>query len=80
MDEIEEVLAEIGLEVVRCIGILSSSEDVLYSAAKEKFGLNVDENYGEMRERVPEEFLGSVIASCFPEAARENLYICKRVR
>jgi len=76
--EIEEVLNDAELTLVECIGLLPPSDEILEQAIGARFGIPGVSWFREMRRMIPYTFLASVMASCFPEVAKELLYVCER--
>lgn len=77
-EELEEILSQFGLKVMECIGLLPPPDNLLQIAIEAKFGKTGVRWFRNMREIVPDAFLTPVIAACFPEVAKELLYVCKR--
>jgi len=77
-EELEEVLNEVGLTIVECIGLLPPPNAILSQLIEARFGMSARTWFREMRRLIPSAFLDPVMAACFPEVAKELLYICKR--
>lgn len=78
--KLKKVLKENGLKILKIIGLLPPSNEILKLAIKLKFGTAGITWYQEMQDRVPHEFLSPIVTTCFPNVAKEVLYICKRGR
>lgn len=79
IDELEEIFKCSGLQIIDSFGILPPSFEILNSAIEEKYGDKGLAWFVEMKERVPESFLGPVVATCFPRLSREIMFVCKKL-
>jgi ubiquinone/menaquinone biosynthesis C-methylase UbiE len=76
--ELEKILNESGLKVVKCIGLLPPPVEILQRVIEERWGEAGAAWFQEMQEIVPHAFLSPVMAACFPSVAIELLYICRQ--
>jgi SAM-dependent methyltransferase len=77
-DELIEALDEAGLVVQDVVGILAPEPERVEQALTEIFGPQAARLYARLREFVPPQILGPVIAAAVEGEAAEVLYICTR--
>jgi len=77
-DEIRMILNDLGLAVVQCIGLLPPPEEVLFELIVKKYGSDGGKWFRDMRSSLPNSFLAPIVASSFPESAREIMLICRK--
>jgi SAM-dependent methyltransferase len=76
--ELVPVLESIGLRVLNRIGLLPPEAAELSKELARQFGPEATAWHERLRELVPAEFLGPVVAAATPGIATEVMYVCGR--
>ncbi len=77
-DELVPALESVGLRVLSQIGLLPSEPRELSEGLAQLYGPEAAAWYDRLRELVPAQFLGPVVAAATPAIATEVLYVCAR--
>jgi SAM-dependent methyltransferase len=77
-EEIQDVIAGVGLIVEDVMGLLPPDPDVLAIDLSNRYGPAAVAWYRDLSARVPKAFLDTISAVAVPDTATELLYVCRR--
>lgn len=77
-EEVRECLAKNNFEIVEEIGLLPPNDLGCEKLLEEKFGKGAGKWLEDLRAKLPEAFISTIMAASIPESSKEILYICKK--
>jgi ubiquinone/menaquinone biosynthesis C-methylase UbiE len=76
--EIKNSLFQNGFKIIEEIGLLPCDKIDFVEVYRNKFGINCEDWFLDLKSKIPEQFIASILSASVPEYSKEVLFICEK--